>query len=90
MELKFLTEVAPQVDTRSMTTLARPEQVPIDQRAVDELVTTLRGELIRPGDGGYEQHRRVWNGSIDRHPALIARCAGVADVRSAIVFAQGA
>ena len=35
-----------------MTTLARPEQVPIDQRAVDELVTTLRGELIRPGDGG--------------------------------------
>ena len=37
---------------------------------------------------GYEQHRRVWNGSIDRHPALIARCAGVADVRSAIGFAR--
>ena len=88
MELKFLTEVAPQVDTRGMTTLARPEQVPIDQRAVDELVTALRGELIRPGDGGYEQHRRVWNGSIDRHPALIARCAGVADVRSAVGFAR--
>ena len=56
-----------------MTTLARPEQIPIDQRAVEELGTTLRGELVRPGDGGYEQHRRVWNGSIDRHPR--ADCA---------------
>ena len=59
-----------------MTTLARLEQVPIDQRAVDELVAALRGELIRPSDAGYEQRRRVWNGSIDRHPALIVRCAG--------------
>ena len=73
MELKFLTEAAPQVDTRSMTTLARLEQVPIDQRAVDELVAALRGEIIRPSDTGYEQRRRVWNGSIDRHPALIVR-----------------
>jgi len=88
VELKFLTETAPKVDTRSMTTLARPEQVPIDQRAVDELVAALRGELIRPSDAGYEQRRRVWNGSIDRHPALIVRCAGVADVRSAIGFAR--
>jgi FAD/FMN-containing dehydrogenase len=71
-----------------MSTLARPEQVPIDQRAVEELGSTLRGELVGPGDGGYEQHRRVWNGSIDRHPALIVRCADVADVRSAIGFAR--
>jgi len=88
VELKFLTETASQVDTRSMTTLARLEQVPIDQRAVDELVAALRGELIRPSDAGYEQRRRVWNGSIDRHPALIVRCADVADVRSAIGFAR--
>ena len=71
-----------------MTTLARPQHVPIDKRATDELVTTLCGELIRPGDGGYEQQRQVWNGSIDRHPALIVRCAGVADVRAAIGFAR--
>jgi FAD/FMN-containing dehydrogenase len=71
-----------------MTILTRPEPVPLDQRAVDELVATLRGELIRAGDEGYEQHRRVWNGSIDRHPALIVRCAGVADVRSAVRFAR--
>jgi hypothetical protein len=44
-----------------MTTLARPERVPINKRAIDELVTTLRGELIRPSDAGDEQHRRVWN-----------------------------
>ena len=71
-----------------MTTLARPHQVPLDQRAVDELVKSLNGELIRPGDRGYDQHRRVWNGSIDRHPALIVRCADVADVRSAMGFAR--
>jgi hypothetical protein len=85
VELKFLTPAAMQGDTRSMTTLAKPEQIPIDQRAIDELVTTPRGEIIRLGDGGYEQHRRVWNGSIDRQPALIVRCASVADVRSATV-----
>ena len=65
-----------------------PQQVPLDQRAVDELITTLRGELIGAGDESYEQHRRVWNGSIDRHPALIVRCAGVADVTSAVRFAR--
>jgi hypothetical protein len=71
-----------------MTTLARPSQVPRDQRPVDELVKSPHGELIRPGDGGYDQQRRVWNGSIDRNPALIVRCADVADVRSAISFAR--
>jgi FAD binding domain/Berberine and berberine like len=60
----------------------------LDRRAVDELRATFRGELVAPGDGGYDQHRRVWNGSIDRHPALIARCAGVADVIDAVRFAR--
>jgi FAD/FMN-containing dehydrogenase len=46
------------------------------------------GELIRPGDERYEQARRVWNGDIDRRPALIARCAGPQDVRAALVYAQ--
>src|ERR671913_1282398 len=48
----------------------------------------FRGELLRPGDPGYEDARRVWNGSISRFPALIARCAGVADVISAVKFAK--
>src|SRR5215213_2244478 len=48
----------------------------------------FRGELLHPGDPGYEDARRVWNGSISRFPALIARCAGVADVISAVRFAR--
>ena len=44
----------------------------------------LRGELLCNGDAGYDQHRRVWNGSIDRYPASIARCLGVADVVAAL------
>jgi hypothetical protein len=48
----------------------------------------FRGELLSPQDPGYEDARRVWNGSIDRFPALIARCAGVADVIAAVKFAK--
>ena len=48
----------------------------------------LRGPLLRPGDGGYDEARKVWNGMIDRRPALIARCTGVADVMAAVRFAR--
>ena len=71
-----------------MTMTRHAEQVPLDQLTVDELAKSLRGELVRPCDPGYEQHRRVWNGSVDRHPGLVVRCAGVADVRSSIRFAR--
>ncbi|MCU1515600.1 MAG: FAD-linked oxidase [Pseudarthrobacter sp.] len=60
----------------------------IDGVAVDELQASFRGDLVRPADPGYDEHRKVWNGSIDRRPALIARCTGVADVRAAIRFAR--
>ncbi len=60
----------------------------IDGVAVDELQTSFRGDLVRPGDAGYDEHRKIWNGSIDRRPALIARCTGVADVQAAIRFAR--
>src|SRR5205085_1344587 len=48
---------------------------------------SFTGELVSPGDPSYDEHRRVWNGSIDRFPALIARCGGVADVVAAVGFA---
>jgi hypothetical protein len=48
----------------------------------------FRGELLRPQDPGYDDARRVWNGSIDRFPALIARCAGVAAIIAAVTFAK--
>ncbi|MHB1318856.1 MAG: FAD-binding oxidoreductase [Anaerolineae bacterium] len=61
---------------------------PFDDAAVDRLRAVFRGPLVVPADDGYETHRRVWNGSIDRHPALIARCTGVADVMAAVRFAR--
>lgn len=60
----------------------------IDGGAVDELQASFRGELVFPEDAGYDEHRKVWNGSIDRRPRLIARCTGVADVRAAIRLAR--
>jgi len=63
-------------------------RIHLDQRAVGELERTFRGQLVGPDDMGYREHRRVWNGSIDRYPALIARCAGVADVLDALSFAR--
>jgi FAD/FMN-containing dehydrogenase len=64
------------------------EGTEINGSAVDELQTSFRGELVRPDDVGYDKHRKVWNGSIDRHPALIARCTGVADIRAALRLAR--
>jgi FAD/FMN-containing dehydrogenase len=62
--------------------------VRVDETALGELEASFRGELVAPGERGYEEHRRIWNGSIDRRPALIARCAGVADVIAAVRFAR--
>jgi hypothetical protein len=50
----------------------------------------FRGALLRPGEEGYEETRRVWNGAIDRRPALIARCAGADDVVEAVRYAREA
>jgi hypothetical protein len=65
-------------------------QIPLDASALDELERSFRGQLVRSGEPGYDEHRRVWNGSIDRSPALVARCTGVADVVAALRFAEGA
>ncbi|MGT2528207.1 FAD-binding oxidoreductase [Streptomyces nojiriensis] len=52
--------------------------------AYDALAKAFRGPLVRPGDDGYEKDRRVWNGSVDRRPALISHCTGAADVIAAV------
>jgi FAD/FMN-containing dehydrogenase len=57
-------------------------------RAISTLADRFAGELLRPGDPGYEDARQVWNGAIDRRPALIARCAGVPDVVAALRHAR--
>jgi FAD/FMN-containing dehydrogenase len=55
---------------------------------VDTLRSQLRGELLEPGQPGFDVARIVWNGMIDRRPALIARCRNAADVSHAIRFAR--
>jgi FAD/FMN-containing dehydrogenase len=56
--------------------------------ALDDFRSGLRGPLLLPSDEEYEHARSVWNGNIDRHPGLIARCTGVADVIAAVNFAR--
>jgi FAD/FMN-containing dehydrogenase len=58
------------------------------QQVVDEFRAQLRGELIVPGDPAYDEARKVYNGMIDKRPALIARCVDVADVISGVNFGR--
>jgi FAD/FMN-containing dehydrogenase len=58
------------------------------EAAVDEFKASLRGQLLRAGADGYEAARKIWNGMIDKHPALIARSAGAADVINCVNFAR--
>jgi hypothetical protein len=55
---------------------------------VEAFRLTMRGEVLLPSDNGYDTVRKIWNASIDKHPAIIARCTGVADVMAAVNFAR--
>ena len=58
------------------------------ETTIQECKNRLRGELLRPADEGYEVARKVFNAMIDKRPALIARCAGAADVIECVRFAR--
>jgi FAD/FMN-containing dehydrogenase len=61
----------------------------LGEATVQELRDALRGELFLPGDDGYDEAKRIWNGAHDdRMPAAVARCTGVADVIAALGFAR--
>jgi FAD/FMN-containing dehydrogenase len=62
--------------------------VELAERAVQSLAKSLSGRLLLPGADGYDDARTLWNRTIDRRPALIARCAGADDVVSAVRFAR--
>jgi FAD/FMN-containing dehydrogenase len=71
--------------TTTVTTLTG-DTVRLDG-TVDALARELDGELIRAGDERYDEARSLWNGLVDRSPALIVRCAGTHDVQAAVRFA---
>lgn len=60
----------------------------VSEKVVQAFAAGRRGMLIRPGDSAYESARAVYNAMIDKRPALIARCAGIADVIAAVHFAR--
>lgn len=61
----------------------------MNQQAVAELAASFRGAVISAKDDGYEEARSIWNGMVDKRPALIVKCRGVADVMDAVNFARG-
>src|SRR5262245_7072979 len=69
-------------------TTTHTAQAPAMGTEFDELSGSFRGQLLLPSSPGYDTARWVWNGAIDRHPACIARCTGVADVVAAVRFAR--
>jgi hypothetical protein len=60
----------------------------IDEEALQGFIQGVRGNVIRPGDPGYDEARAIWNGLIDRKPALIVQPTGAADVVDAVNFAR--
>lgn len=63
-------------------------EIELDQQMVGGLRMRLRGPVLLPGDAGFEEARTLWNGMIERQPALVARCLGTADVIEAVRFAR--
>jgi FAD/FMN-containing dehydrogenase len=63
-------------------------RVTSSRRGVDGLGRGFGGQVLLPGDDGYDQARRVWNAIVDRRPAVIARCASAADAAAAVRYAR--
>ena len=61
---------------------------PVDETAIRELNAEVRGPVLQPGDDGYDEARTVYNAMIDRHPGIIVRPTGTADVMAAVNFAR--
>jgi FAD/FMN-containing dehydrogenase len=60
----------------------------VDAEALQAFAMQMRGPVLTPENPGYEEARAIWNGLIDRRPALIAQCSGAADVVDAVNFAR--
>ena len=60
----------------------------LQARKIEELKGGFKGEILLPSDGAYESARKIWNAMIDKHPAVIARCATTSDVVRGVNFAR--
>jgi FAD/FMN-containing dehydrogenase len=76
---------APLPDVEALT--SDRKEILLKGADVKDFAAQLRGELLLRDSAGYDTARRAWNGAFDRHPALIARCSGPADVMEAVKFA---
>ena len=68
--------------------LGLPLAKPLEETDIRGFAAALRGDLIRPEDDRYDNARAVFNAMVDRRPAMIVRCAGVADVMRGVEFAR--
>jgi hypothetical protein len=75
------------METQQVMAASGPDNL-LEPSIVETFRSTMRGEVLLPGDNGYEPARKIWNASIDKRPGIIARCAGVADVMAAVYFAR--
>lgn len=64
------------------------KQTTLQEATVAEFQKSLRGDVYSPGDLGYDDARALWNGNVDKRPAIIAKCDGVADVMRCVNFAR--
>jgi FAD/FMN-containing dehydrogenase len=60
----------------------------LEDATVEQLRQTVGGNVVAREDPGYDESRRIWNGMIDRHPAVIVQCASTDDVVAALAFAR--
>ena len=61
---------------------------PLQNAEIDELKANFEGQVVSPGDAGYDAVRQIWNAMIDRRPGVIARCASAEDVVRSVAFAR--
>ncbi|HKY04072.1 MAG TPA: FAD-binding oxidoreductase, partial [Blastocatellia bacterium] len=71
-----------------MSRMRKSVDLNISEETIQSFRGRLRGQSIRPDDEGYDGARTIWNGMVDRYPALIVRCAGVSDVIDSVNFAR--
>ena len=72
----------------AMLGLKNRKGTPISSEIIDAFSDAVAGKVIAPADPEYHSARRIWNASIDKHPGLIVRCAGAADVVQAVKFGR--